>query len=88
MISPPLAPPQGGEVLSAGRARGQAAQGLPARALQRIGADMGIKGSRCRASAPLTRMPAPAKPVQVTHSIFNRGPKEKLWLFIMRRQVR
>ncbi len=30
MISPSLAPPQGGEVLSAGRARGQAAQGLPA----------------------------------------------------------
>lgn len=51
--SPPLTPLQGGEALSAGWARGQAAQGLPARALQRISANLRIKGSRCRASPAL-----------------------------------
>lgn len=62
VISPPVAPAQGGKVLSAGRAGGQTALGLPARVLQPIGAD---SASRVRIAGlrPPFRMPAPAKMV-------------------------
>ncbi|KAF1051855.1 MAG: hypothetical protein GAK41_01213 [Burkholderia gladioli] len=66
-IFPPLAPPQGGEVLAAGRARGPGGARLClARALKRARRFLRIKGSLRRASPALD-------PKKSTHSKFKRG---------------
>ncbi|KAF1051356.1 MAG: Glutamate/aspartate import permease protein GltK [Burkholderia gladioli] len=66
-IFPPLAPPQGGEVLAAGRARGPGGARLClARALKRSRRFLRIKGSLRRASPALD-------PEKSTHSKFKRG---------------
>ncbi|KAF1056384.1 MAG: Cell division protein FtsL [Burkholderia gladioli] len=68
-IFPPLAPPQGGEVLAAGRARGPGGARLfLARALKRARRFLRIKGSLRRASPALD-------PEKSTHSKFKRGEK-------------
>ena len=58
--SPPLAPPQGGEVLAAGRARGQAAQGFscpkPLSVVASLAASRVCFAGRC---PPLTRPDSP-----------------------------
>ncbi|KAF1053477.1 MAG: Arabinose import ATP-binding protein AraG [Burkholderia gladioli] len=66
-IFPPLVPPQGGEVLAAGRARGPGGARLClARALKRARRFLRIKGSLRRASPALD-------PEKSTHSKFKRG---------------
>ncbi|KAF1053693.1 MAG: hypothetical protein GAK41_00755 [Burkholderia gladioli] len=66
-IFPPLAPPQGGEVLAAGRARGPGGARLClARALKRARRFLRIKGSLRRASPALD-------PEKSAHSKFKRG---------------
>ncbi|KAF1055821.1 MAG: hypothetical protein GAK41_00306 [Burkholderia gladioli] len=66
-IFPPLAPPQGGEVLAAGRAMGPGGARLClARALKRARRFLRVKGSLRRASPALD-------PEKSTHSKFKRG---------------
>ncbi|KAF1051155.1 MAG: Multidrug resistance protein MdtE [Burkholderia gladioli] len=66
-IFPPLAPPQGGEVLASGRARGPGGARLClARALKRARRFLRIKGSLRRASPAFD-------PEKSTHSKFKRG---------------
>lgn len=52
---PTLTPPQGGEVLSAGRARGQAPHGALPQALERTGGRWRIKGSLRQATPAMIR---------------------------------
>ncbi|KAF1054900.1 MAG: hypothetical protein GAK41_00498 [Burkholderia gladioli] len=70
-IFPPLAPPQGGEVLAAGRARGPGGARLClARALKRARRFLRIKGSLRRASPTLD-------PEKSTHSKSKRGKNHR-----------
>ncbi|KAF1031472.1 MAG: Long-chain-aldehyde dehydrogenase [Burkholderia lata] len=79
-IFPPLAPPQGGEVLAAGRARGPGGARLClARALKRARRFLRIQGSLRRASPALD-------PEKSTHSKFKRGEKILSYIDIGRQE--
>jgi hypothetical protein len=63
-LTPPLPPPQGGEVLAAGRARGAGREKLRLlRAHKRNGADARVQGTLCRASPALDPRILPGRSV-------------------------